>query len=103
MPEISEQPAPEPAGRRGCGTDVGSRAETGLEKYTESEMLALCSKTIRENNYENDDFLTYVCFELFKKKQYDKVILTYLAKYYCGATTDMKWLWREAKNMSAHP
>ena len=36
--------------------------ETGLEKYNESEMLALCSKTIRENNYENDDFLTYVCF-----------------------------------------
>lgn len=76
--------------------------ETGLEKYNESEMLALCSKTIRENNYENDDFLTYVCFELFKKKQYDKVILTYLAKYYCGATTDMKQLWREAKEYEVH-
>ena len=25
-------------------------------------------------------------FELFKKQQYDKVILTYLANYYCGAT-----------------
>ena len=44
-------------------------------------MLGLCSRTIRENNYENDDFLTYVCFELFKKQQYDKVILTYLANY----------------------
>lgn len=76
--------------------------KTGLEHYEESEMLALCSKTIRESNYECNDFLTYVCFELFKKNQYDKVILTYLAKYYCGATTDMKRLWREAKEYEVH-
>ena len=59
-------------------------------------------QTIRENNYENDDFLTYVCFELFKKGQYDKVILTYLASYYCGATSDMKMLWREARDYEVH-
>ena len=74
----------------------------GLENYTEEEMLGLCSKTIRENNYENDDFLTYVCFELFKNQQYDKVILTYLANYYCGATPDMKYLWREARDYEVH-
>ena len=72
--------------------------ENGVENYEEDELLGLCSKTIRENNYENDDFLTYVCFELFKKGQYDKVILTYLASYYCGATSDMKMLWREARD-----
>lgn len=76
--------------------------EKGLENYTEEEMLGLCSRTIRENNYENDDFLTYVCFELFKKQQYDKVILTYLANYYCGATPDMKVLWREARDYEVH-
>jgi len=76
--------------------------EKGLENYTEEEMLGLCSRTIRENNYENDDFLTYVCFELFKKQQYDKVILTYLANYYCGATPDMKMLWREARDYEVH-
>lgn len=75
---------------------------TGLERYTDEEMYALSVKTIRETNYECDDFLTYVCFELFKKKQYDKVILTYLANYYCGATTDMKRLWREAKEYEVH-
>ncbi len=74
----------------------------GLEQYTEEELFALCSKTIRENNYESDDFLTYICFELFKKGQYDKVTLTYLADYYCGATTDMKLLWREAKEYEVH-
>ena len=76
--------------------------ENGVESYEEDELLGLCSKTIRENNYENDDFLTYVCFELFKKGQYDKVILTYLASYYCGATSDMKMLWREARDYEVH-
>ena len=73
-----------------------------MEHFVDNEILALCSRNIRENNYENDDFLTYVCFELFKKGQYDRVILTYLAKYYCGATVDMKKLWREAREYEVH-
>ena len=39
---------------------------------------------------------------MFKKGQYDKVILTYLASYYCGATSDMKMLWREARDYEVH-
>ena len=74
----------------------------GLENFPEEEIFGLCSRTIRENNYENDDFLTYICFDLFKKKQYDKVILTYLANYYCGATLEMKELWREARDYEVH-
>ena len=76
--------------------------QNGVEKYEDSEMLALSSKTIRENNYACDGFLTYVCFRLFKRGQYDKVILTYLANYYCGATIEMKELWREAKEYEVH-
>lgn len=76
--------------------------ERGVENYEDEELFALCSKTIRENNYENDDFLTYICFELFKKGQFDKVILTYLSNYYCGATSEMKQLWREAREYEVH-
>ena len=76
--------------------------QNGVENYEEDELLGLCSRTIRENNYENDDFLTYVCFRLFKDGQYDKVILTYLANFYCGATSDMKLLWREARDYEVH-
>ena len=76
--------------------------EKGLENYPEEEIFSLCTKNIRENNYENDDFLTYVCFDLFQKHQFDKVILTYLANYYCGATLDMKRLWREARDYEVH-
>lgn len=74
----------------------------GMDHYVDSEIMALCSRTIRENNYENDDFLTYVCYELFKRKQYDRAILTYLATYYCGTTVDMKRLWREAREYEVH-
>lgn len=77
------------------------RAE-GPENFPEAEIFGLCSRTIRENNYENNDFLTYICFELFKKQQYDKVILTYLASYFCGATSEMKLLWREARDYEVH-
>ena len=81
---------------------IESVRKKGVEHYSETELFALCSKTIRENNYDNDDLLTYICFELFKQGQYDKVTLTYLASYYCGATTDMKRLWREAKEYEVH-
>lgn len=30
------------------------------------------------------------------------MILTYLANYYCGATLDMKLLWREARDYEVH-
>ena len=76
--------------------------EKGLENFPEDEIQVLCSKMIRETNYENDDFLTYVCYDLFKKKQYDKVILTYLANFYCGATQEMKELWKVAREYEVH-
>lgn len=65
--------------------------------FDEKEVFQLCSRRIREDNYEEDEFLLYLCYELFKRQQYDKVTLTYLAGYYCGATGDMKRLWRTAR------
>ena len=50
-----------------------------------------------EDNYAEDDFLTWLCFEMFRRQQYDKVTLLYLAEFYCGATGDMKKLWRVLK------
>ena len=34
---------------------------------------------------------------MFRRGQYDKVTLTYLAEYYCGAIGDMKRLWKVLK------
>ena len=66
----------------------------GIDAYDEREVFRLCSRRIREDNYEEDEFLSYLCFKLFQKEQYDKVTLMYLASYYCGATRDMKKLWK---------
>ncbi len=71
--------------------------QKGIEAFEERNIFRMCSRRIREENYEEDDFLTYLCFEMFQRDQYDKVTLMYLANYYCGATRDMKRLWKALK------
>lgn len=71
--------------------------EKGLDAFEDQETFQLCSRKIREDNYEEDEFLTHLCFSLFQRGQYDKVTLTYLSNYYCGPTRDMKSLWRTLK------
>ena len=87
--------------------DVGAKPltlemvqEKGPASYRDDEIFGLTSKIIRETNYESNDFLTYLCFSNFLKGQYDKVILTYLTKYYSGATLNMKKLWIVANKYS---
>lgn len=70
---------------------------TDWRLFDEKDIFKLCSRKIRDDNYEEDEFLLYLCFELFKKQQYDKVTLMYMANFYCGATKDMKRLWYVAK------
>src|SRR5699024_5735471 len=65
--------------------------------FDERDVFRMCSRRIREENYEEDEFLTWLCFEMFLRQQYDKVTLMYLANYYCGATRDMKALWNVLK------
>jgi len=72
--------------------------EYGADAFEETEVFRLCSMRIREEGYEEDDFLSYLCYDMFAKGQYDKVTLTYLAEYYCGATADMKKLWHVARD-----
>lgn len=71
--------------------------DNGLNAFDDKEVFKFCSKQIRDNGYDEDDFLLYLCFELFKREQYDKVTLMYLASFYCGATKDMKAIWKVAK------
>lgn len=68
--------------------------QKGLKAFDEREVLRLCSRRLREEEYAEDDFLTYLCLELFLKGQYDKTTLLYLADCYCGPTADMKRLWK---------
>ena len=69
----------------------------GMNQFEEDDVFLLCTKRIREQENVEDDFLLYVCFELLKHGTYDKVLLKYLAHFYCGATKDMKYLWNIAR------
>ena len=72
--------------------------EFGLDAFEEEDVFRFCSMRIREEGYEEDDFLSYLCFELFRRDLFDKATLTYLAEYYCGATGDMKRVWHTARD-----
>ena len=71
-----------------------SLKEKGLTGADERKVFLLCSEKIRDENPGEDAFLLYLTFEMFKKQQYDKATLTYLGEHFCGATRDMKWLWK---------
>lgn len=71
--------------------------KSGIRGFDEKEVFRLCSKTIREEDYDEDDFMLYLSYEMFKRQQYDKITLSYLANYYCGSTRNMKILWKTAK------
>lgn len=74
--------------------------QKGLQIFEDKDVFNLCSREVRESNYAEDRFLLHLCFEMFLRGQYDKVTLTYLANYYCGATADMKKLWKVLKEYS---
>ena len=69
----------------------------GMQKFDKQEIFVLCSKRIREQEDVEDDFLLHLSFELLKEGFYDKALLHYLAHFYCGATCDMKLVWRKAR------
>ncbi len=71
--------------------------ERGFSDFKDRDVFRLCTRKIRESDYESDEFLLYLTFEMFRRGQYDKTTLTYLAENYCGATADMKDLWRTLK------
>ena len=69
----------------------------GLNAFDEEAVFLMCTKRIREQENVEDDFLLYVSFQLLKRGMYDKALLNYLSHFYCGATGDMKFLWRQAR------
>ncbi len=69
----------------------------GMGPFDKQEIFLLCSKRIREDESIEEDFLLYVAYELLAEGFYDKAILNYLARFYCGATCDMKKVWKKAR------
>jgi hypothetical protein len=71
--------------------------EKGLQAFEGKDIFRLVTRRIKEENYEEDSFLSYLCLELFKRQHFDRVTLMYLANFYCGPTREMKYLWKTLK------
>lgn len=77
--------------------DFNNLEKYGMNYFGEEAVFRFLSRHIREEESKEDDYICYLCFELLKRGQYDKVTLTYLSNYYCGATRDMKRVWTAAR------
>ena len=84
-------------GEKAIPCSIETIKQYGLERFDKQEAFLLCSKRIREQQEEEEDLLLYIAFDLLKEGFYDKATLTYLAKFYCGATADMKEVWQKAR------
>lgn len=69
----------------------------GIDQFDEKEVFLMCTRRVREQAYEEEDQTLALSFELLKRGQYDKALLTYLTRFYCGATKDMKFIFHKAK------
>lgn len=78
--------------------------EDGLSSMEPEEACKIVSVRVNEGNAQEDEYLLSVCYELFMSGYYDQNILRYLAKYYCGATRDMKRIWKASRkyDVSTH-
>lgn len=69
----------------------------GPEKVGAIALVRICSRTVLEREYAQDDMLTALCYCCFEKKKYDETVLTYLLKYYDGPMEQMKALWKVSR------
>lgn len=76
----------------------------GLDSMEPEEAVKILSNRIEEGNNQEDDYMLAICFELFMRGHSDQNTLAYLARYYCGATQDMKRIWKMAQkyDISTH-
>ena len=87
----------QPQGEKTIPLSIENIRQHGLERFDKQEAFLLCSKRIREQSEVEEDLLLYVTFDLLQDGFYDKATLSYLAQFYCGATDDMKLVWRKAR------
>lgn len=67
--------------------------ECGVGLIDPEELAVLCSYEIEVIEMEEDDFLVNLTSYVFLKGNFNKSVLSYLARYYGGATKNMKRLW----------
>lgn len=73
-----------------------------LEKYGCEDVplplqVRICSQSVLQREYEQNDTLLSLCYRCFASGKYDEHVLIYLAMYYEGPVRAMKQLWNVAR------
>ncbi len=71
--------------------------EYGYENIQVKRIMRLASRTIRAENYEEQDFLTEMTYSAFANGRYDEVMLEYLVRYYNGPVSNLYAIWKAAR------
>lgn len=61
----------------------------GVEGITDGRLLKLCTRTIMQNLFNQDDMLLQLACNLFSKDLYDSVVLDYLCEHFNGSSKQM--------------
>ena len=58
--------------------------------------MRLCSRVIREKDFEKDDLLVELSYFAFSNGKYDETTLQYLILFYAGTTEGLYAIWKAA-------
>lgn len=72
--------------------------EYGYEGIQDKRIMRLCSRVIREKDFEKDDLLVELAYFAFSNGKYDETILEYLIRFYAGTTERLYAIWKAARD-----
>ena len=68
----------------------------GYDRIQDKKLMRLCSRLIRNKNFEKNDLITQMSWSAFQSGKYDDVILEYLNRHFIGTTKDLNDIWKAA-------
>lgn len=71
----------------------------GFEQIDSSKLAAVASYMTQREEYEEDEFLVYLCAAVFLSGKYDEPVLGYLCRNYDGPTKALGKVWDAAKEL----
>ncbi len=72
--------------------------EYGMEGVEIKDVVSLCSRLIKRNEFVYDENLKRLSASAFFRGKYDEIILRYLAEHFKGMTKDLRKLFKASEN-----
>lgn len=69
----------------------------GSEQVAVSRLLMIAGQKIQEAGCEEEEKLTGLCMDIFRRGKYNEAVLRYLCRYFLGSIRELERLWLAAK------